>query len=231
VMVYVPAGEFWMGSDENDPKARSLESPRHTVRVGAFWIDRTEVTNAQYRQCVDAGVCGPPQKTSSLSRVRYYKDPEYDDHPVVNVTWHQARAYAGWVGGRLPTEAEWEYAARGPEGSTYPWGEREPNEGLLNYNLDVDDTTPVGSYPEGASWCGALDMSGNVWEWTSSLFQPYPYDAADGREDLGTEGRRVLRGGAFVGDARHVRCAVRALPAPGYWDWLGGFRVVLASPE
>jgi formylglycine-generating enzyme required for sulfatase activity len=230
VMVFVPAGEFWMGSDENDPKAGPLESPRHKVGVGAFWIDRTEVTNAQFRQCVDAGPCGPPQKTSSLSRIRYYKDPEYADYPVVNVTWYQARAYATWAGGRLPSEAEWEYAARGPEGATYPWGEDAPNEGLLNYNFYLDDTTPVGSYPAGASWCGALDMSGSVWEWTSSLYRPYPYDAADGREDLEAEGRRVLRGGAFAGGAAHVRSATRALPAPGYWDWLGGFRVVQPSP-
>ena len=122
------------------------------------------------------------------------------------------------------------YAARGPEGSTYPWGESAPNEGLLSYNFAVDDTTPVGSYPEGASWCGALDMSGNAWEWTSSLFRPYPYNAADGREDPEAKGRRVLRGGAFVGDVGSVRCAIRAWPSPGYWDWLCGFRVVLPSP-
>jgi formylglycine-generating enzyme required for sulfatase activity len=229
VMVYLPAGTFWMGSDENDPKAGPLESPRHAVYAGPFWIDRTEVTNAQFRLCVEAGACGPPQKASSASRLRYYDDPQYDDYPVVNVTWRQARAYAAWVGGRLPSEAEWAYAARGPEGATYPWGEGTPNAGLLNYNFAVDDTTPVGSYPEGASWCGALDMSGNVWEWTSSLLQPYPYDAADGREDPGAEGRRVLRGGAFVGDAARVRGATRAWPAPGYWDWLCGFRVVVAS--
>ena len=229
VMVYLPAGVFWMGSDENDPQAGALESPRHEVHVGAFWIDRTEVTNAQYRQCVDAGACGPPQKASSASRLHYYDDPAYGDYPVINVTWFQARVYAEWVGGRLPTEAEWEYAARGPEGATYPWGEGAPSERLLNDNFSVRDTTPVGSYPQGASWCGALDMSGNVWEWTSSLFRPYPYHAADGREDLGAEGRRVLRGGAFVGDAASVRSAVRAWPAPGYWDWLGGFRVALTA--
>jgi formylglycine-generating enzyme required for sulfatase activity len=229
-MVFVPAGEFWMGSDEDDPKAAALASPRHKVRVGAFWIDRTEVTNAQFRRCVDAGPCGPPQKTSSLSRVRYHQDPAYGDHPVVNVTWHQARAYAAWAGGRLPTEAEWEYAARGPEGTTYPWGEDAPDERLLNYHLDLDDTTAVGSYPDGASWCGALDMSGSVWEWTSSLFRPYPYDAADGRENPEADGRRVMRGGAFAGDAEHVRSAIRAFPSPDYWDWLSGFRVVQSSP-
>jgi len=231
VMVYVPAGEFWMGSDENDPKAGPFESPRHKVRMGPFWIDRTEVTNAQYRQCVEAGVCGPPQKASSVTRVRYWDDPAYDDYPVVNVTWHQARIYAEWAGGRLPTEAEWEVAARGPEGSTYPWGEGAPNEGLSNYAFSVHDTAPAGSYPGGASWCGALDLSGNVWEWTSSLFRTDPYDAADGRESLEAKGRRVLRGGAFAGDAQHVRSAVRAWLAPSYWDGLCGFRVVLTSPE
>jgi len=150
---------------------------------------------------------------------------------VVNVTWHQARIYAEWAGGRLPTEAEWEAAAQGPEGSTYPWGEGAPNESLSNYAFAVHDTTPVGSHPGGGCWCGALDLSGNVWEWTSSLFHAYPYDAADGRENLDERGRRVLRGGAFAGDARNVRSAIRAWPAPDYWDGLCSFRVVLTSPE
>jgi formylglycine-generating enzyme required for sulfatase activity len=242
VMVYVLAGEFWMGSTEKELDAvlagcascdRTKFTPeltRHKVRVEAFWIDRTEVTNAQYRQCVDAGACSPPQAANSLTRESYYDHPEYDDYPVVNVTWSQARAYAEWAGGRLPTEAEWEYAARGPEGGSYPWGEDPPNERLLNYGRKVGDTTPVGAYPEGASWVGALDMGGNVWEWTSSLYKDYPYDAEDGREDPGVEGAHVSRGGAFRNQSRHVRCAFRLKDVAGFWSEFIGFRIVLPSP-
>ena len=240
-MVYVPPGEFWMGSTEQEIAAIMAECdvcdrewftrelPRHKVPVGAFWIDRTEVTNAQYRQCVDAGGCIEPQEKRSHTRESYYGNPEYDDYPVVNVSWQQARAYAEWVGGRLPTEAEWEYAARGAAGSTYPWGEELPNERLLNYINNVGDTTQVGEHPEGASWVGSLDMSGNVFEWTSSLFQPYPYDLADGREELEAAGARVLRGGAFHDKPRWVRCASRNNYTPAGWNVDWGFRVCVVA--
>jgi len=237
-MVYVPAGEFWMGSTEQEIDAVMAECEdcnldwldeelqRHKVRVEGFWIDRTEVTNAQYRKCVDAGACSPPQKVSSRTRESYYGNPEYDDYPVIYVTWHQARAYAAWVGGRLPTEAEREYAARGPEGRTYPWGEDPPDERLLNYNRPGGDTTRVGDYPGGASWVGALDMSGNVWEWTSSLWESYPYDAADGREDPEAEGFRVLRGGWFGSTALWARSGARYCYGPYRSNDDFGFRVV-----
>jgi eukaryotic-like serine/threonine-protein kinase len=233
----VPAGEFWMGSLEGDSEAYDDEKPRHRVFVDAFWIDRTEVTNAQYRQCVEAGVCSPPGQVSSTTRESYYGNPEYDDYPVVHISWDQARAYAGWVGGRLPTEAEWEYACRGPGESTYPWGNDSPDEALLNYGDNVGDTTEAGSYPEGKSWCGALDMGGNVGEWTRSLWgqgysEPefkYPYDPADGREDesAGQDVVRVLRGGALLDDARYVRCAVRHRNLPDVWLGYLGMRIVL----
>jgi serine/threonine-protein kinase len=210
VMVYVPAGEFWMGSTDEDIDAVlagcwgcrresfAFEQPQHEVPVDAFWIDRTEVTNAQYRQCVEAGVCSPPAKSSSDIRENYYGNSEYDDYPVIFLSWYQARKYAEWVGGRLPTEAEWEYACRGPGGSIYPWGDDPPpDHTLLNYKRRIGDgdTTAIGSYPDGASWIGALDMAGNVWEWTQSLHKGYPYDPADGREELSAGGSRVVRGG------------------------------------
>jgi formylglycine-generating enzyme required for sulfatase activity len=226
-MVYVPAGEFWMGSTEDDPDAYDDEKPRHKVFVDGFWIDRTEVTNAQYRQCVDARACSPPQAAGSLTRQSYYGNPEYNDYPVINVSWYQAHAYAEWAGGRLPSEAEWEYAARGPEGFTYPWGEGPPHWSLLNYDGNVGDTKEVGAYPEGASWVGALDMSGNVWEWTSSLYVDYPYDPDDGREVLEAEGARVLRGGAFYIDAGWVRCASRFRFNPELGLRFFGVRVVV----
>jgi formylglycine-generating enzyme required for sulfatase activity len=226
VIVYVPAGEFWMGSDDSVPNASDREKPRHRVQVDAFWIDRTEVTNARYRQCVESEVCSPPKESGSLTRENYHGSPEYDDYPVVNVSWHQAREYAAWVGGRLPTEAEWEYACRGSGGSTYPWGDASPAGTLLNYRSQVGDTTKVGSYPKGKSWCGALDMAGNVWEWTQSLYVGYSYDPLDGRENLETDGNRVLRGGSFISPRDGVRCALRDrdFPVHVFFNW--GFRVV-----
>jgi formylglycine-generating enzyme required for sulfatase activity len=224
VMVYVPAGEFWMGSDDG----LDDEKPRHRVYVDAFWIDRTEVTNAQYRKCVDAGACSLPSKSSSWTRDSYYGNPAFDNYPVIYVTWYQAQEYAGWVGGRLPTEAEWEYAARGSDAYAYPWGDNRPDGSLLNYDGSPGDTTEVGSYPDGGSWCGALDMSGNVYEWTSSVHKEYPYDSNDGRESLDSIDTRVLRGGAFYNESRYVRCAFRYRLTPGYGVFDLGFRCVLS---
>jgi formylglycine-generating enzyme required for sulfatase activity len=228
VMVYVPAGEFWMGSDDDDPDADDDEKPMHKVFVDAFWIDQTEVTNAQYKKCVDAGACSPPSSSESYARKSYYGNSDYDDYPVISVSWPQAQEYAAWVGGRLPTEAEWEYAARGPDGDIYPWGNDSPNDSLLNYDDNVGDTTVVGSYPDGASWCGALDMAGNVWEWTSSRYKPYPYDPTDGRENPDS-GKRVARGGSFIDSGVFARPSFRAWGSPDYvWSYRG-FRLV-ASP-
>jgi formylglycine-generating enzyme required for sulfatase activity len=108
------------------------------------------------------GECGPPSKSGSRTRDNYYDNSQFDDYPVIWVDWHDAVTYCQWVGGRLPTEAEWEYAARGPDGHIYPWGNDPPDDGLVNYNQNVGNTTEVGSYPDGASWVGALDMAGNV---------------------------------------------------------------------
>jgi formylglycine-generating enzyme required for sulfatase activity len=242
VMMYLPTGKFQMGSTEKELDAllemcpgcdRALfenQVPQHVIHVAAFWMDRTEVTNAQYGQCVAAGECSPPQKASSNTRALYYGVLEYDDYPVVYVTWQQARDYAEWAGGRLCTEAEWEYAARGPEASTYPWGESPPDDTLLNYSNNEGDTTRVGSYPRGKSWCGALDMSGNVWEWTQSLSVDYPYVPDDGREDLEADGERVVRGGAYDNAAMNVRCAVRGKNGLTHSSQLDGFRVCASAP-
>jgi formylglycine-generating enzyme required for sulfatase activity len=252
-MVYVPTGCFTMGSSESqiaaameacgdlysgapfpcDPSVYQTEGPQHEVCPDAFWIGSTEVTNHQYAACVDAGVCSPPADRTA------FDDPAYADYPVIQVMWADAMHYAEWVGGRLPTEAEWEYAARGPDGWVYPWGDTFEKD-RLNYcdvNCDVyfwadstyDDgyalTAPVGSYPAGASWVGALDMSGNAWEWVSSLYRDYPYDPSDGREDPGAAGDHVLRGGAFDLSYLDVRPAFRyVLPADGSCRGYG-FRV------
>jgi formylglycine-generating enzyme required for sulfatase activity len=167
-------------------------------------------------------------------------DPE--DHPVRSVNWHEALAYYRWLSGRaglpvtLPSEAEWEKAARGMEGRIYPWGDMPPSEDLCNFGDHVGGTTPAGTYsPQGDSPYGCADMARNVWEWTRSHWKDYPYDSEDGRENLeaGDDVRRVVRGGAFNFIAGLVRCAVRfnSDPVPYYRYTLLGFRVVVSRAQ
>jgi formylglycine-generating enzyme required for sulfatase activity len=225
VMVYVPAGEFQMGSEDG----LSEEQPVHTVALDGFWIDQTEVTNAQYAQCVAAGVCEPPTNNASSTRSSYYDNPAYADYPVIWVSWDQATVYAKWVGGRLPTEAEWEYAARGPEGFMYPWGNQAPDCTLANSDWCEDDISSVGSYPSGASWVGALDMAGNVWEWVADWYGPYSAGRQENPTGLTTGENRVVRGGTCDSGAERVRAAHRwGFP---YYTWgFVGFRVAMTSP-
>ncbi|TEU12485.1 MAG: formylglycine-generating enzyme family protein [Anaerolineales bacterium] len=214
-MVYVPAGEFTMGHDEGD----SDEQPVHTVYLDAFYIDKTEVTNTQYRKCVEAGRCDTPRKTT------YYDNADYAQHPVVYVSWNDADAYCRWADKRLPTEAEWKKAARGTDGRTYPWGE-----GLdcdhAQYSECAGGTVPVGSKPKGASPYGALDMVGNVWEWVADWYDPGYYSQSPGRNPPGPDSgeRRVLRGGSWHSNQRFARCAYRVGGNPRYWYFYVGFR-------
>ncbi|HSR30164.1 MAG TPA: SUMF1/EgtB/PvdO family nonheme iron enzyme [Anaerolineae bacterium] len=236
VMVYVPGGEFEMGS--NDPFYNN-ERPPHAVALDGFWMDQTEVTNAQYRACVAAGACKTPSDTNSFTYPDYYDDLAYNDYPVIYVNWYRAVAYCQWVGGRLPTEEEWEYAARGPEGRWYPWGDM-PDRTRLNFcdsncplahaDQAVDDgypgTAPVGSYPAGASWCGALDMVGNAWEWVWDWYGFYPSEVnpswlASDMQD------RVIRGDAWDTDGDHARCTFRSWFNPARSHDSIGFRCVL----
>jgi|CXWK01.1.fsa_nt_gi serine/threonine-protein kinase len=234
--VFVPAGSFMMGSEDG-----SDEQPVHEVTLDAFWIDRTEVTNAQYAACVDDGACDPPGNSSSDTRGSYYGNPEYADYPVIHVSWDDAAAYAAWAGGRLPTEAEWEYAARGPESLEYPWGNTFDGERLnfCDANCPFDprnsswddghaDTAPAGSYPEGASWAGALDMAGNVWEWTNDWYDSDYYTRSPGNNPTGPEtGQyRALRGGSWGSFGQNSRAAVRLIDIPVIRYNLIGFRVV-----
>ena len=185
-MVFVPPGEFVMG---NNP-----------VQLDAFWIDKTEVTNLIYARCVEAGACNPPRSSRSNTRDPYFGNPDFDDYPVVYVSWEDASQYCAWAGGRLPTEAEWEKAARGTDGRQYPWGDAEPSGvfGLLNYQ--AQDTTEVGTYPDGASPYGALDMAGNVSEWVADWFSPDYYDNPPAANPTGpdTGEYRVWRGGSWA---------------------------------
>jgi formylglycine-generating enzyme required for sulfatase activity len=164
-LVYVPAGEFLMGSTDADALASSDEKPQHTVYLDAFWIDQTEVTNKQYKACVDASTCEPPVSTNSATHPSYYGNPEFDNYPVIYVSWDKANRYCKvWTGagGSLPTEAQWEKAARGTDARTYPWGNGAWNKDLLNSNGNIGDTTVVKNYPNTGSFYGTYDMAGNV---------------------------------------------------------------------
>jgi formylglycine-generating enzyme required for sulfatase activity len=244
-MVLMPAGEFLMGSDPSvDKYAEDNEQPQHTLYLPDYYLAKTPVTNTQYAAFVQATGHQQPEHWKGGQPPR-----GNGDHPVVWVTWRDAVAYCRWlaeVTGRpygLPSEAEWEKGARGSDGRLYPWGNRWGNrwdaERCNSYEGGKEDTMPVGAYPEGVSPYGLLDMGGNVWEWTRSLWgedweEPsfkYPYDPADGREDLDAPDtvHRVLRGGAFYLSARSVRCACRGV-VPSSSDWARGFRIVLVAP-
>jgi formylglycine-generating enzyme required for sulfatase activity len=183
-MVPVPEGDFIMGYKGNS------DAPRHTVPLGSFYIDKYEVTNVLYKACVDVNACPRPSNQTA------YNDPLYAEYPVVFVDWKQAKTYCEWRGARLPTEAEWEKAARGTQERNYPWGDGIDCT-FANFSgcKDKDGTSQVGSYEAGKSMYDAYDLAGNVSEWVSSLFKPYPYGAFDGREDPDAPGNRVLRGG------------------------------------
>jgi formylglycine-generating enzyme required for sulfatase activity len=230
VLVYVPAGEFTMGAD-NDNNADN--APQHQVVLDAFWIDQTEVTNALYAKCVDANQCDPPARTSSYIRPTYFGEPEFADYPVIYVNWNMARTYCEWAGRRLPTEAEWEKAARGTDARAYPWGNASPKDSLLNYNGNNGDTTMTGKYPEGASIYGALDMAGNVLEWVQDWYDETYYQDSPLSNPSGPEfGQlRVLRGGSWhVGDSV-ARSDFRYKVDPKNIGMIIGFRCALdANP-
>lgn len=243
---HVPAGPFYMGStpqqiellvkstsDESLQDLFKSEGRQHLRHVDEFFISRTPITNAQFAKFASAtGYITTAEKKESERTWQHPNGPNSTakmDHAVVCVSWHDAIAFCKWAGVQLPSEAQWEKAARGDDGRIYPWGDEEPNNERCNFNMNVKTTTPVGKYPDGASPYGCLDMAGNVWEWTSSLYKPYPYDVNDGREALDVDGARTLRGGSFSNNGPFVRCANRdgSVPEDG-WSF-GGFRVVVVE--
>ena len=215
--VTVRAGHFLMGDKDEHCGGR-----QDRIYVPAFRISKYPVTNAQYEMFVDATGYATP------THWQHGQIPKgKENHPVVSVTWHDVMAFCHWAGVRLPTEAEWEKAARGTDGRIYPWGDKPPTEKLCNFGRNVGDTTPVGRYsPQGDSPYGVADMAGNVWEWTSSKFLGYPYDPDDGRESPEGNDVRALRGGAWAGSADWVRCAYRLGFSPDFGYVAYGFRVV-----
>lgn len=226
ILVYVPEGEFLRGSSDSDTQANDGEKPQHTVTLDAFWIDQTEVTNGMYALCVESGDCTLPSRSNSSTRNAYYGNSDYDDFPVIYVSWEQADDYCKWAKRRLPTEAEWEKAARGIDGRLYPWGNTSPNSTLLNYYWNTGDTTAVGSYPDGASPFGALDMVGNIWEWVADWYNSYSDVILSLENPLGpTSGSyRVIRGGFFDYYDRNVSAAKRGLYLPDSTNFDIGFR-------
>ena len=223
-MRLVPAGEFSMGSDD---KTNVIAQPVHPVYVDAFYMDKYEATNESYTACVEDSQCRRPRQPGSITRPTYYNNPNFVDYPVLYVDFQMAKAYCAWRDARLPTEAEWEKAARGTDGRVYPWESQERNCSYSNLSGCSEDTTPVDAYEQGQSPYGVYDLSGNVWEWTSTLYQPYPYDPDDGREDITSTEKRVLRGGAwhsFGAKSGPARSGTRLELDPSYYGAYVGIR-------
>ena len=251
-MLAVPAGRFVMGADG---KGERDEAPAHEVTIGTFLLDKVEVTNEAYDECVRARAC-QPYRTHVAEDMKLGPDKRFrgPTQPVVGVSWFDAKAYCEWRGKRLPSEAEWEKAARGPDGRSYPWGETDPDPDRLACfaGSRTGATLPVGSFPNGAGPYGHLDLTGNVWEWTADLYDPYAYkrpgaargvpgtcdeiqQAQDelrtnhqqgytGTNPIPVECERVLRGGAFNYNGRGLRASNRVHHAPNFRLVVAGFR-------
>jgi len=241
VMVYVPEGEFLMGSSDADGKAGADEKPAHTVTLSGFWIDRTEVTNAQFVRFLNAvegyqGRCGgqdcaeskveDPDSHILSQEGQYLAGSGFEDHPATEVTWYGAQAYCQWAGARLPTEAEWEKAARGTDGRLYPWGNDAADCGKAQYADCSGATAAVGSRAAGASPYGALDMAGNVWEWVADWYDPGYYSRSPAQNPQGAEPDRykAFRGGSWGYLATFIRAADRGRNKPWYSGFNVGFR-------
>lgn len=233
-MVRIPAGPFTMGSDEGSPD----EQPAHTVVLRAFEIDRLQVTNSSFARFLER------HGATDASGRRYYDwddgdarihrvegvwraDTGFEQHPVVEVSWLGAHAYCQWLGKRLPTEAEWEKAARGTDARPYPWGPAAPTPELARFASGWNQTASVNARSAGASPYGVLGMAGNAWHWVSSAYRPYPYRDDDGREDAAPGPVRATRGGGHDSEARQLRTTERGrtlsrAPAAGHHNI--GFR-------
>ena len=234
-MIWVPAGEFTMGGPSNGSIVSGQENPEHKVMLSAFWMDNTEVTNEQYgkflawiRKTGDHSKCfkgkwATKDHTPSLWRDAKWNGPK---QPVVGVNWYDAYAYAAWAGKRLPTEAQWEKAARGTDGREYPWGNQWEAGKRDSSGSRKGVTADVGSCPEGVSPYGCLDMAGSLWEWCADRYRPMPYQSSPLRNPVGpaSGSERVRRGGSWANDQSDCRSTLRNRAVPGYRSRYSGFR-------
>jgi formylglycine-generating enzyme required for sulfatase activity len=245
VLVFIPAGEFIMGSTpKTDPYFWGAEGPPHTVYLNEYWIYQTEVTNAMYNLCVNEKACPKPAQIHSVIADEYYGNSKYDHYPVIYVTYMHAVSYCKWAGGRLPTEAEWEKAARGTSGWLFPWGDTDPMGDTTNLcdktcargthrenviNDGYPGPAPVGSYSQGASPYGVLDMAGNVWEWTFDWFQAVYYKVSPYDNPRGpiSGSARVVRGGSWMDPTSDIRVVTRVSKLPEISLDVLGFRCVV----
>jgi formylglycine-generating enzyme required for sulfatase activity len=222
-LVYVPSGIFPMGADGQD-------NPEHQVYLSGFWIYRTKVTNGMYSRCVDAGKCTPPGPDALLPD---YTDPVVKDLPVVGVTWEQSNQYCRWISGHLPTEAEWEKAARGPDGNPYPWGVGQPSCSLANLAGCVGRSSNVLDYPAGVSPYLAFDFSGNVFEWVADWYAAGYYAESPTENPAGPSSGnvRAVRGSSFASQAEQMRPSLRYSYDPQKFRADLGFRCVVENAQ
>lgn len=257
-MRLVPAGQFTMGGSADTALAECQklyiggtcdrgwftdEEPAHTVYLDDYYMDKYEVSNAAYRECVNSGACQPPTYTGSYTRSNYYGNSAYDDYPVIYVDWNMANAYCEWRGARLPTEAEWEKAARGPDGRLYPWGNTFDGKKAnfcdencsfdaanKNYDDGYADTAPVTAFPGGASVYGIFNLAGNVWEWVAGWYDSSYYANSPFSNPQGPSSGeyRALRGGSWIVYGYLLRSADRNRVEPSNSNLNLGFRCALS---
>lgn len=223
ILVPVPGGDFLMGDGGDD-------NPEHTVGLSSFWIYRTKVTNRMYAICVATGKCSPPIEPQSLQD---FQDTDLQDIPVAGVNWEQADAYCEFVEGRLPTEAEWEKTARGPNGNPYPWGDAAPSCDLLNFGECVGSKSDVFDYPQGKSYYEALDTTGNAFEWVADWYNPQYYGVAPAVNPFGPESGTVrsVRSSSFLSAETDIPAARRFFLKPDETRIDLGFRCVVEAPH
>ncbi len=238
--VYLPQSAFfYMGSGNyNAEYTEDAEQPEHSVTLSPFWIQRAETSNAAYSDCVAAGACTPPTSSASATRSSYYGNPDFADYPVIFVTQPQAQDYCAWAGGRLPTEAEWEYAARYGSSSYYVWGDNAAtgveNPNLANFDDVVGDTTAVTAYFDGATDAGLVNLHGNVWEWTADWYDPGYYTISPEENPTGPANgsEKVARGGSWSTGIEYISLTNRYNRNPNQGYDNVGFRCArITNPE